>query len=37
LAPREGRILFKAVGLAIEDLVGARLVWESRQAKSGRN
>lgn len=37
LAPREGRILFKAVGLAIEDLVGARLVWESREAKSGRN
>jgi thiomorpholine-carboxylate dehydrogenase len=36
LAPREGRILFKAVGLAIEDLVGARLVWESLQARSGR-
>jgi thiomorpholine-carboxylate dehydrogenase len=37
LKPREGRILFKAVGLAIEDLVGARLVWESIEARKGRN
>jgi thiomorpholine-carboxylate dehydrogenase len=37
LKPREGRILFKSVGLAIEDLVGARLVWESIEARKGRN
>ncbi len=37
LKPCEGRILFKAVGLAIEDLVGARLVWESIEARKGRN
>jgi thiomorpholine-carboxylate dehydrogenase len=27
--PRERRILFKSVGMAIEDLVAARLVWRS--------
>jgi ornithine cyclodeaminase/alanine dehydrogenase-like protein (mu-crystallin family) len=26
-----GRILFKSVGMAIEDLVAARLVWQARQ------
>jgi thiomorpholine-carboxylate dehydrogenase len=30
--PRGRRILFKSVGMAIEDLVAARLVWEKRQA-----
>jgi ornithine cyclodeaminase/alanine dehydrogenase-like protein (mu-crystallin family) len=30
--PREGRIVFKSVGMAIEDLTAARLVW---QAHSG--
>jgi thiomorpholine-carboxylate dehydrogenase len=28
--PRSGRVLFKTVGMAIEDLTAARLVWESR-------
>ncbi len=27
--PRSGRILFKSVGMAIEDLTAARLVWET--------
>jgi thiomorpholine-carboxylate dehydrogenase len=30
--PRTGRILFKSVGMAIEDLVAARLVWENRSS-----
>jgi thiomorpholine-carboxylate dehydrogenase len=30
--PRSGRILFKSVGMAIEDLVAARLVWENRSS-----
>jgi ornithine cyclodeaminase/alanine dehydrogenase-like protein (mu-crystallin family) len=29
--PRSGRVLFKTVGMAIEDLTAARLVWKSRQ------
>jgi thiomorpholine-carboxylate dehydrogenase len=29
--PRSGRILFKSVGMAIEDLVAARLVWQARK------
>jgi thiomorpholine-carboxylate dehydrogenase len=29
-APQDRRILFKSVGMAIEDLVAARLVWQSR-------
>lgn len=29
LAPRLQRILFKSVGMAIEDLTAARLIWES--------
>lgn len=28
--PRPARILFKSVGMAIEDLIAARLVWEAR-------
>jgi len=31
-APRGRRILFKSVGLAIEDLTAARLVWQAREA-----
>lgn len=27
-APRNGRVVFKSVGMAIEDLTAARLVWE---------
>jgi thiomorpholine-carboxylate dehydrogenase len=27
--PRDGRVVFKSVGMAIEDLTAARLVWES--------
>ncbi|MGA2251611.1 ornithine cyclodeaminase family protein [Terracidiphilus sp.] len=30
--PRGSRILFKSVGMAIEDLVAARLVWQARSA-----
>lgn len=30
-APIEQRIVFKSVGMAIEDLTGARLVWQARQ------
>jgi ornithine cyclodeaminase/alanine dehydrogenase-like protein (mu-crystallin family) len=30
--PRNRRILFKSVGMAIEDLVAARLVWQARSA-----
>ena len=30
--PEEGRIVFKTVGMAIEDLTAARLVWESMAA-----
>ena len=32
--PAEGRRLFKSVGMAIEDLVAARLVWHGREAAS---
>ena len=31
--PRGGRILFKSVGMAVEDLVAARLVWQSQNRK----
>lgn len=31
--PRDRRILFKSVGMAIEDLVAARLVWKAREEK----
>jgi thiomorpholine-carboxylate dehydrogenase len=31
--PRNKRILFKSVGMAIEDLTAARLVWQARQAR----
>jgi thiomorpholine-carboxylate dehydrogenase len=30
--PRKKQVLFKSVGLAIEDLTAARLVWQARQA-----
>jgi thiomorpholine-carboxylate dehydrogenase len=30
--PAGGRILFKSVGMAIEDLVAARIVWQSRNS-----
>ncbi|WP_348262589.1 ornithine cyclodeaminase family protein [Telmatobacter sp. DSM 110680] len=33
--PRDRRIVFKTVGMAIEDVTAARLVWQSRQAASG--
>ena len=33
--PRDRRIIFKSVGLAIEDLTGARLVWQARTASPG--
>lgn len=33
--PRDQRIVFKTVGMAIEDVTAARLVWQSRQATSG--
>jgi ornithine cyclodeaminase/alanine dehydrogenase-like protein (mu-crystallin family) len=33
-SPTSGRILFKSVGMAIEDLVAARLVWQAHQAGS---
>ena len=29
--PRSGRVLFKTVGMAIEDLTAARLVWRARK------
>lgn len=32
LAPRGRRIVFKSVGMAIEDLTAARLVWQARAA-----
>jgi thiomorpholine-carboxylate dehydrogenase len=31
-APTAGRIVFKSVGMAIEDLTAARLVWRARRA-----
>jgi len=33
-APTGRRIVFKSVGMAIEDLVGAKLVWQARSNKS---
>jgi thiomorpholine-carboxylate dehydrogenase len=30
--PRNGRIVFKSVGMAIEDLTAARLVWQARSS-----
>ena len=32
--PRDRRIVFKSVGLAIEDLTGAQLVWQARTSSS---
>jgi ornithine cyclodeaminase/alanine dehydrogenase-like protein (mu-crystallin family) len=34
-APARGRIVFKSVGLAIEDLAAARLVWAARKLNPG--
>jgi len=34
--PRDRRVLFKSVGMAIEDLTAARLVWMGFQAKTER-
>ncbi|MFP5237295.1 MAG: ornithine cyclodeaminase family protein [Acidobacteriota bacterium] len=31
--PSSGRILFKSVGMAVEDLIAARLVWQSKIRK----
>ena len=31
--PKSGRVLYKTVGMAIEDLAAARLVWQARQSK----
>jgi thiomorpholine-carboxylate dehydrogenase len=30
-APTGRRIVFKSVGMAIEDLTGARIVWQAHQ------
>ena len=35
--PKQGRVLFKTVGMAIEDLVAACLVWERQGTKGLRN
>jgi ornithine cyclodeaminase/alanine dehydrogenase-like protein (mu-crystallin family) len=32
--PRDKRVLFKTVGMAIEDLVAAQLVWQARESAS---
>ena len=32
--PRDGRVISKSVGMAIEDVTAARLVWEARQKSS---
>jgi thiomorpholine-carboxylate dehydrogenase len=34
VVPKHKRVLFKTVGMAIEDLVAARLVWQARQSAS---
>ena len=34
--PRDQRIVFKSVGLAIEDLTGARLVWQALQRNASK-
>ena len=33
-APKSGRIVFKSVGMAIEDLTAARLVWQQRERRA---
>jgi thiomorpholine-carboxylate dehydrogenase len=33
-APINRRIVFKSVGMAIEDLTAARLVWQARQTQT---
>ena len=34
--PRDHRVLFKSVGMAVEDITAARLVWQSLQALTKR-
>jgi thiomorpholine-carboxylate dehydrogenase len=34
IIPKDKRVLFKTVGMAIEDLTAARLVWQARQPAS---
>jgi thiomorpholine-carboxylate dehydrogenase len=34
VAPKGGRIVFKSVGMAIEDLTAARLVWQERERRA---
>jgi ornithine cyclodeaminase/alanine dehydrogenase-like protein (mu-crystallin family) len=34
VVPKHKRVLFKTVGMAIEDLVAARLVWHAKQSAS---
>jgi ornithine cyclodeaminase/alanine dehydrogenase-like protein (mu-crystallin family) len=34
--PRNRRVIFKSVGMAIEDLTAARLVWQARNAGSNQ-
>jgi thiomorpholine-carboxylate dehydrogenase len=34
--PRDQRVVFKTVGMAIEDITAARLVWQSIQAAAIR-
>jgi thiomorpholine-carboxylate dehydrogenase len=34
--PAGARIVFKSVGMAIEDLTAARIVWEARRMRAGR-
>ena len=33
-APKDGRIVFKSVGMAIEDLTAAKLVWQERERRA---
>ena len=33
-APKDSRIVFKSVGMAIEDLTAAKLVWQERERRS---
>ncbi len=35
--PRDQRIIFKSVGMAIEDLTAARLVWQARTGQPSQN
>jgi len=35
-APKGGRIVFKSVGMAIEDLTAAKLVWQERKRRAAK-